>query len=462
MAIQSIKVSTREKLKEYSETINFSKNNMTNYVVLPITIFLILVGVIYLFSNTRDLELAYGISKNTDFGTVIKILGYTLLAYKIMFFGFVFYSFKKYKAVQSTAANEDLLDCSVIVPAYNEGAQVYKTLKSLVNSDYPKSKLSIYAVDDGSKDNTWLWMQKAKEEFGDQIVIYSQPKNKGKREALYRCLKIIKSEVVITVDSDSIVDKDTLRNMVAPFMADKNCGAVAGNVKILNKKGLIPKMLSVGFMFSFEFIRSAQSVFGTVLCTPGALSAYRMKAVKNCLEDWVNQKFMGEVSHIGEDRAMTNMILKQGYVVKFQSNANVYTEVPTKYKSLRKMFTRWERSNVRENIMMSKYVFNNFRQSNKTVSRIYFINQWVKLTFAIPTLLLMMLFLWSQPLLFLSVSSISILIFASIPMFFYFKKTKKLSHALYAYTYAIYFLFTLFWITPYAMLTPGQNSWLTR
>src|SRR5690606_6126378 len=108
--------------------------------------------------------------------------------------------------------------------------------------------------------------------------------------------------------------------------------------------------------------RSAQSMLGSVLCTPGALSAYRKEAVMACLPDWINQTFMGQPSDIGEDRAMTNMILKQGYHVQFQENAYVYTNIPKRYKNLYKMFIRWERSNVRENIMMSKFAFTDFRE----------------------------------------------------------------------------------------------------
>src|SRR5699024_10270378 len=181
------------------------------------------------------------------------------------------------------------------------------------------------SIDDGSQNGTWNWMKKAKAELGKRVAIYQQPKNKGKREALYRGFHLATGAVFVTVDSDSLVKKDTLRNMVSPFVVNPQAGAVAGNVRVLNrKKALIPRMLNVSFAFSFEFIRSAQSALGAVFCTPGALSAYRKTAVMNCLEDWINQTFMGQASTIGEDRAMTNMILKQGYHVFFQRNAFVY------------------------------------------------------------------------------------------------------------------------------------------
>src|SRR5690606_29300567 len=156
-----------------------------------------------------------------------------------------------------------------------------------------------------SKDDTWYWMKKAKEQLGDRISIYQQPQNKGKRHALYRGFNLGKGEVFVTIDSDSIINTDTLRNLVSPFVVNEKCGAVAGNVRVLNnQKAIIPRMLNVSFVFSFEFIRSAQSQLGSVLCTPGALAAYRRNAVMACLDQWMNQTFMGQPSDIGEDRAM--------------------------------------------------------------------------------------------------------------------------------------------------------------
>ena len=96
---------------------------------------------------------------------------------------------------------------------------------------------------------------------------------------------------------------------------------------------------------------------GFVLCTPGALSAYRKKAIEPILEHWLHQKFAGQDATIGEDRAMTNLILAQGYHVNFQKKAIVYTNTPITYHTLHKMFTRWSRSNVRETIMMNKFIF---------------------------------------------------------------------------------------------------------
>lgn len=429
-------------------------------MVLPGAFVLMFAAVFGVYQFQPELEAFHTESMSTILGIIMLGISVALLVFRLCFLLYTLVQYLRYKPIQSVS--DDLLPaCTVIVPAYNEGKLVWHTLMSLANSDYPQEKLQLIAIDDGSKDDTWQWIKMAKEQLGDRLSIYQQPVNKGKRQALYRGFNLGNGEVFVTVDSDSVVKKDTLRNMTSPFVVNKECGAVAGNVLVLNKKAVIPKMLNVSFAFTFEFIRSAQSVLGSVLCTPGALAAYRRDAVLECLPQWVNQTFLGKPSDIGEDRAMTNMILKQGHHVLFQSNAYVYTNTPEKYKGLYKMFIRWERSNVRENIMMSKFVFGKFREGSKIGSRIILLDQWIKILLSYPALLLMLAFLVLHPVLFVSSALASILVYSSVQVFFYAKK-HNLHESFWAYPYSILYAFALFWITPYSIATAGKGGWLTR
>lgn len=403
--------------------------------------------------NTARLNSVWGIS--------FLVITSALLLFKFCFFIYNIVLYLRYRPIESVT-DELLPTVTVIVPAYNEGKLVLDTLISLANSDYPVEKLQLLAVDDGSKDDTWEYMLQAKDVLGDRLSIYKQPENKGKRHALYRGFNLGTGEIFVTVDSDSIVKEDTLRNLVSPFVTNENCGAVAGNVRVLNKdKGILPKMLNVSFVMSFEFQRSVESKLGTVMCTPGALAAYRSSAVFNCLPEWINQTFMGQPSDIGEDRAMTNMILKQGKEVLFQRNSYVLTDVPEKYSGLYKMFIRWDRSNVRENIMMSKFIFKDFREGAKSGARLLFINQLIKIVMTYPFLLFMLFFIVTHPILFVSSTLFSILIMSTFPVLFYAKRY-DLGQAFWAYSYSILYTFGLFWITPYAIATANKRGWLTR
>ena len=451
----------REERKEFLEKISSNTLKGIDYLVIFMTLLVMISATLFFVKNHTEIENIYLERMETWWGSAINYWALVLVCLQIIFIIYLAVLYFKYKPVKAVS-DDDLPSCTVIVPAYNEGKLVYETLLSLADSHYPKDKLEILCIDDGSKDDTWEWMQKANEILGDRIKIFRQIENKGKRHALYKGFKTGKGDVFVTVDSDSIVKEDTLRVLVSPFVRNKKCGAVAGNIRVLNKDGaIIPKMLNVSFVFSFEFVRSAQSALGSVLCTPGALAAYRRDAVLNCLEEWKNQTFMGKPSDIGEDRAITNMILKQGLHVLFQKGAYVYTNTPEKYQNLYKMFVRWERSNVRENIMMSKFAFKKFREESTFGPRFLLSMQWLKVIMAYPLLLMLIFFVLSYPVLFLCSSLVGVFIFSSIQVLFYAEKY-SLCESFLAYTYSIFYLFTLFWITPYAIITASKRGWLTR
>ncbi|MEM5564009.1 glycosyltransferase family 2 protein [Psychroserpens sp. AS72] len=432
-----------------------------NLSVIVSSFILMSIGV-YFFSVFRsDFNILNTVQLTSFWGTAFVISTATLFIYKALVFLFMFYKFLKYKPVASVT-DKELPSITVIVPAYNEGKQVWDTLMSLAESDYPHHKIELLSIDDGSVDDTWEWMQKAKQQLGERLVILQQPENKGKRHALYRGFNLGLGDIFVTVDSDSIVNKDTLRHLVSPFVTNEDCGAVAGNIRVLNnKKAMLPKMLDVSFVLSFEFVRSAESSLNSVLCTPGALAAYRSTAVHKCLPEWINQTFMGKPSDIGEDRAMTNMILKQGKHVLFQKNAVAYTNVPEEFTGLYKMFIRWGRSNVRENLAMAKYVFTNFREGKTSGIRLLFVSQFLEMLMCYPFLLIMLFFIATHPLLFFGSTFMSILILSSFSVIFY-SNSYKISESIWAYSYSILYTFGLFWITPYAIATASRRGWLTR
>ncbi len=358
--------------------------------------------------------------------------------------------------------DDELPLITVIVPAYNEGQQVAEALASVLASDYPADRLQIIAIDDGSRDDTWYWMQRVRSEAPERIMLVQQPKNMGKRHALYEGFKRGAGKLFVTIDSDSMVLADTIRNLVSPLVRDKKVGAVAGNVRVLNRKGgIIPRMMEVSFTFSFDFIRASQSRINTVICTPGALSAYRDNAVLPVLEEWLGQTFMGRPANIGEDRAMTNLILASGQHVLFQRNALVYTEVPTTYQNLCKMLLRWARSNVRESLAMAGFIFKNFRDTPKAGARVNFILEAINLTVMQAFKLVGLCWLASFPL-GLGINFLfGALLGGAILALFYVIRHRS-SESLWGLPYGPYNLLWLSWISTYALCTPHNSGWLTR
>jgi hyaluronan synthase len=446
-------------IKEFIKNKN-SYYQSLNKLLQFLTVLLIIGSLLDFYFNNSSLDLTLKLH-NDSFELIYIFYGSIILfLLKILFNLFLIINYFRYRALKSYSDNT-LPTLTIIVPAFNESQFVYNTLESIVKSNYPKSKLKIISIDDGSEDDTWIWMCKAKEKYNDLISIYKQSNNQGKKAALYRGFLLSQSEILVTIDSDSIVKKDTLRNLVSPFIYNANCGAVAGNVKIFNsEKNIIPKMLNISFAISFEFIRAAQSNMKTVLCTPGALSAYRKNIVMNYLDEWRNQKFFGVLTDIGEDRTLSNMILKNGSDILYQSNAVVYTVVPENYKNLSKMFLRWERSKVIENFKMLKFILKNCRNNDNIRLRILFVNEFVNLISSIPIFLLMIYVLYLNTRIFISSALITVSFFSFFPAIYYWFLNKK--NPILIFTYNFFYFFTLSWITPFSILTAAKKGWLTR
>jgi hyaluronan synthase len=360
-----------------------------------------------------------------------------------------------------TLSDAKLPRCTIIVPAYNEGKCVLKTIRSILKSDYPADKLQILAINDGSKDDTLEWMQKGVDASNGRVELINFPKNRGKRDAIYEGVRASKGSIIITIDSDSIIERQTIRRLVSPF-ADPQVGAVAGNVRVLNRReGIIPKMLEISFAYSFDFIRASQSMVNSVFCTPGALSAYRKKSIIKDMKEWKDQTFFGKPATIGEDRAITNLVLKNGYDVRFQSNSVVYTIVPTGYKQLCKMFLRWARSNVRENIVMAEFIFKKFRKGSRFGAVVNFV--MAVLAMIIPQAIIgaLMCAMFMDPQIYISQVALGTIIASTVPMIFYTIRRRN-SDALWSYAYGLFWLVALWWITPWSIITMGNGKWLTR
>lgn len=394
-------------------------------------------------------------------GTIFVVMGEFFLVVNLTVFVWRVWLVLRYKPAPE-CSDAELPSCTVIVPAYNEGQQVSVTLRSLLRSDYPSEKLQIIAVDDGSQDDTWKWIRFSARRFPDRILAIRMGVNRGKKHAIFEGFRRALGQVVVTVDSDCLVERQTLRRLMGPIVRDPKVAGVGGNVRILNRReGLIPRMLDVRFVYSFDFMRASQSMVNTVICTPGALSAYRRDVFEKVLPDWMNQTFLGLPALTGEDRAMTNLILREGYHVHFQQDAIVYTNVPKDYPGLCKMFLRWARSNYRETWEMGRFIFRNFRDTPKLGARINFVLQVMDLTFAQLFFILAMICLVWKPTVFGITLVGGIAIRSLAPGALYYWRYRH-SDALLAFPYGLIWCFGLSWITPYASMTLRKTGWLTR
>lgn len=217
---------------------------------------------------------------------------------------------------------------TIIVPCWNEENTVSKTIYSLLSLDYPRNKLKIMIVDDGSTDKTWERIQKFKN--NPQIEVYTKP-NGGKYTALNFGISKLSSDLVGCLDADSYVHKDALKHIIMQF-ENKEIMAVAPSVKLWQPRGPLQLLQKVEYGFGI-FTRKMFHYMQAVYITPGPFSIFRANVFKE----------LGGYRHAHntEDIEIALRMQKNGYKIAHAHNAMVYTVPPNTLRKLLKQRVRW-------------------------------------------------------------------------------------------------------------------------
>ncbi|MBQ6587518.1 MAG: glycosyltransferase family 2 protein [Butyrivibrio sp.] len=255
---------------------------------------------------------------------------------------------------------------TILVPCFNEEEWIDRTIISCVNQEYPVDKLQVIVIDDCSTDHS---VDKIKEtiaklkeesyeryEVEDRLSYYVQEKNAGKRDALVRGAEMAKHDLVVFVDSDSFLDPFAIINIVQPFKDPKIYG-VSGRTDVANTyTNALTKMQAVRYYIAFRVMKAAEAVFDTVSCLSGPLACYRKSIILDKKDQWMNQRFLGQKATFGDDRAMTNFILRH-HRTFYQDTAVCSTIVPNKHSVFLKQQMRWKRSWLRESLIAGTFMW---------------------------------------------------------------------------------------------------------
>lgn len=260
--------------------------------------------------------------------TITYILLFIALYVEVFFLITYFEFSEKEKKSVAVPVLEKWPTVSIIVPVWNEETTVLKTIFSLLKLNYPKDKLSIFIVDDGSTDNTWNVIQRFSR---NRQVKLLRKENGGKHTALNYALEFVDSELVGCLDADSFVHPETLKRLVIQF-SDREMMAVTPSIKVFEPKGFLGLIQKAEYIFGV-FLRKVFSYLNAIYITPGPFSIFR----KSVFEKLGNYKR----AHNTEDMEIAMRMQRNNMKIGNVHNAFVYTIAPASIGALYKQRLRW-------------------------------------------------------------------------------------------------------------------------
>jgi poly-beta-1,6-N-acetyl-D-glucosamine synthase len=221
---------------------------------------------------------------------------------------------------------------SILIAAYNEEASIADTLRSIANQDYPGA-FEVFVIDDGSRDRTAAIVDACDHEW---LRLLRQPHNAGKSAALNRGLAEARFDLVVTLDADSFLYRDALRNLVERYLGDPpNTRAVAGTMLVRNsRKNWVTKAQEWDYFHGIAAIKRVQSLYQGTLVAQGAFSIYERAALR---------QIGGWVDCVGEDIVLTWAMLRNGWRVGHAEDACCFTNAPDTLHQFVRQRQRWAR-----------------------------------------------------------------------------------------------------------------------
>ncbi len=244
---------------------------------------------------------------------------------------------------------------SVIVACKNEEDAIAQTLERVFATGYPRDLLEVIAIDDGSTDRTYDEMERVHERH-PELRLIRFPKNLGKRHGMAAGARAAHGEVLVFVDSDSFLEKEGLYRIAQGF-ADPAVGASSGHSFVANaSKNWLTRTQAVQYFIAFRVMKAAESIYSSVTCCSGCFAAYRRTAVLEVLDEWLEQKFLGQSATFGDDRSLTNYMLRKHKVI-YDSAAHASTIVPDNLQKFLRQQLRWKKSWLRETMRAAGFMW---------------------------------------------------------------------------------------------------------
>ena len=343
--------------------------------------------------------------------------------------------------------------CSIVIPAFNEEGCIEATIDACFSADYPPERLEVVVVDDGSSDRTWERMLAARRRHPSLLCVQFSH-NRGKRAAMAEGIRRSSGEICVFIDSDSVIESDGLAHIMADF-GDRQVGAVVGSADVMNKaQNRMTKMQQVRYFVAFRVVKGSESVFGAVTCASGCFSAYRRSALLEILSRWESQRFLGRPATYGDDRALTNYILRDHRVV-YQSLARSHTLAPATLRAFLVQQLRWRKSWLRESLHVVRFIWRKHPVA-ALLTYLGVLFPWVAPIVAFRSLYWHSV-ITGSPWFYLMGAYVMALLYS---LYYGVSRRSPLWH--HGITFIVIYMAFLVWLTYYALLTLRNTGWGTR
>lgn len=333
-----------------------------------------------------------------------------------------------------------------------------------MNQDYPIDKLEVIVVDDRSTDASAERIRGIVEKLHAEEERFATPErlkftvletNGGKRMALVKGVEMAKHDLVVFVDSDSFLAPTAIRHLIQPFQ-DPKMGGVAGRTDVENKyTNTITKLQTVRYYIAFRIMKAAESWFDSVTCLSGPLSCYRKELILKHSKAWLNQKFLGQPATFGDDRSMTNFILKT-HRTGYQDAAICSTIVPSRMDVFLKQQMRWKRSWLRESLRAAGFIW----RKEPFMALFFYVGLIVPI--AAPVVVLYNLVYVPAVYGIFPGTFLTGLLMMSMLMSLAHLMYRKSRLWVFGFVFCLFYEFVLLWQMPVAWVTFWKSTWGTR
>lgn len=237
--------------------------------------------------------------------------------------------------------------CSILIPAHNEEKVIGKTIESMMKLVYPKDKLQILVINDGSTDKTKEIIQ-SYSQLDSRVELFDIPEGeggKGKSRTLNIGRHAAKGEVIAIYDADNTPDENSLRYLVAQLLLHKELGAVIGKFRTVNKnRNFLTKFINIETLSFQSMLQAGRWQMHNISTLPGT---------NFVMWTWLIEKLNGwDEEALTEDSELSIRIYEEGYKIKFIPYAITYEQEPESWKVWIKQRMRWVRGN---NYVIAKF-----------------------------------------------------------------------------------------------------------